>query len=195
MNNEQSYTYTIHQYFYVETQCRRKPHNGFFLYVFKNYIHWKHQLPLFSSCNWKEALTPYIFRLQPEGSSNSPILWLQPEGGYNSLCSLATTLCNPSPLSSSLCSQPSWPRKFLIQTPPPMDFLDEVVAFKALVGSLSPPPPMLQLLSVCKETGPDSRSFNPLHLREKKGSLLHLQSACWPVHGFMALTSADRSLD
>jgi hypothetical protein len=62
-------------------------HIIFFLYVFKNYIHWKHQLPLFSSCNWKEAPTPYIFRLQPEGSSNSPILWLQPEGGYNPLCS------------------------------------------------------------------------------------------------------------
>jgi hypothetical protein len=30
----------------------------FFLYVLKNYIHWKHQLPLFSSCNWKEAPTP-----------------------------------------------------------------------------------------------------------------------------------------
>jgi hypothetical protein len=30
----------------------------FILYVLKNYIHWKHQLPLFSSCNWKEAPTP-----------------------------------------------------------------------------------------------------------------------------------------
>ena len=30
----------------------------FFLCVFKNYLHWKHQLPLFSSCNWKEAPTP-----------------------------------------------------------------------------------------------------------------------------------------
>ena len=29
--------------------------------------------------------------LQPRGSSNSPIHWLQPEGGYNPLCSSATT--------------------------------------------------------------------------------------------------------
>jgi hypothetical protein len=29
MNNEKSYTYTVHQYFYVETQCGRKPHNDF----------------------------------------------------------------------------------------------------------------------------------------------------------------------
>jgi hypothetical protein len=63
----------------------------FFLYVLKNYIHWKHQFPLFSSCNSKDAPTPYFLRLQPEGSSNSPILWLQPEGGYNPLCSPATT--------------------------------------------------------------------------------------------------------
>jgi hypothetical protein len=63
----------------------------FFLYVLNNYIHWKHQLTLFSIYNWKEAPTPYFLRMQPEGSSNSPILWLQPEGGYNPLCSLATT--------------------------------------------------------------------------------------------------------
>jgi hypothetical protein len=63
----------------------------FFLYVLKNYIHWKHQLPLFSSYNWKEALAPLFLRLQIEGRSNSPILWIQLEGGYNRLCSLTTT--------------------------------------------------------------------------------------------------------
>jgi hypothetical protein len=60
---------------------REKTTECFFLYVFNNYIHWKHQLPLFSSCNSKEDPTPYFLRLQPEGSSNSPIIWLQPEGG------------------------------------------------------------------------------------------------------------------
>jgi hypothetical protein len=29
MNNEQSHKYTIHQYFYMEIQCGRKPHNDF----------------------------------------------------------------------------------------------------------------------------------------------------------------------
>ena len=32
-----------------------------------------------------------FLRIRPEGSSNSPILWLQLEGGYNPLCSSATT--------------------------------------------------------------------------------------------------------
>jgi hypothetical protein len=70
---------------------REKTTKCFFLYVLKNYIHWKHQFPLFSSCNWKEAQTPLFLRLQPEGRSNSPILSLQLEGGYNPLCSLTTT--------------------------------------------------------------------------------------------------------
>ena len=34
---------------------------------------------------------PSFLRLQPKGSSNSPNLWLQPEEGYNPLCSPATT--------------------------------------------------------------------------------------------------------
>jgi hypothetical protein len=50
---------------------RDKTTECFFLYVLKNYIHWKHQLPLFSNCNWKEAPTPMFLGLQPEGSSNS----------------------------------------------------------------------------------------------------------------------------
>jgi hypothetical protein len=30
----------------------------FFLYVLKNYIQWKNQIPLFSSYNWKVTPTP-----------------------------------------------------------------------------------------------------------------------------------------
>jgi hypothetical protein len=45
-------------------------HRMFFLYVFKNYIHWKHQLSLFSSSNQKEATTPYVLQIQPEGGYN-----------------------------------------------------------------------------------------------------------------------------
>ena len=73
----------------------------FFLYVFKSYIHSKRQLPLFSNYNWRETPTPYFLRIQPKGISNSPILWLQPKGGYNPLCYLATTTC-PCPI------QPPW---------------------------------------------------------------------------------------
>jgi hypothetical protein len=71
---------TLFAYFHKKvTQSGRKPKVGenpiiFFLYVLKNYIHWKHQIPLFSSYNWKEAPTPLFLKLQPEGSSNSPIL-------------------------------------------------------------------------------------------------------------------------
>jgi hypothetical protein len=36
------------------------------------------------------SLAPTRMRLQPEGSSNFLILWLQPEGGYNPLGSLDT---------------------------------------------------------------------------------------------------------
>jgi hypothetical protein len=47
--------------------------------------------PQFSGYNQKEAPAPYFLRIQPEGSSNSPILWLQLEVGSNPLCSPATT--------------------------------------------------------------------------------------------------------
>jgi hypothetical protein len=56
------------------------------------------QPPSFSGSNLKEATTPWVLqlqpeggynhlvlRLQPEGSSNSLILWHQLEGGYNPL--------------------------------------------------------------------------------------------------------------
>jgi hypothetical protein len=88
MNN---HTHTQYTSVLCGNPKQEKTTECFFLYVLKNYIHWKHQLPLFSSCNWKEAPTPLFLRLQPKGSSNSPILWLQPEGGYNPLCSSATT--------------------------------------------------------------------------------------------------------
>jgi hypothetical protein len=66
----------------VETQCGRKPHNDFL--IVKEYIHWKHQLPI-SPATTGRRLQPPIYRLQPEGSSNSLIFWLQLEGGYNPL--------------------------------------------------------------------------------------------------------------
>jgi hypothetical protein len=66
----------------METQCGRKPHNVF-LYV-KNYIQGSTNFQ-FSGSNQKEAPTPCVLWLQPEGGYNHPILWLQPEGGSNPL--------------------------------------------------------------------------------------------------------------
>jgi hypothetical protein len=54
-----------------------------FLFV-KEYIHWKRQLPI-SLATTGRRLQPPIYKLQPEGSSNSLILWLQLEGGYKLL--------------------------------------------------------------------------------------------------------------
>ena len=92
-----NHTHTQYTDVFMWKSKEREKHIMFFLYVFKNYIHWKHQIPLFSRRNWKEAPTPYFLRLQPEGSSNSPILWLQPKGGYNPLC---------SPTKNRRCLQP-----------------------------------------------------------------------------------------
>jgi hypothetical protein len=90
--------------FYVETQRGRKPHNSFsYMYLRITFIGSTNFLffpaatgrrlqppslsgynmkeaptPQFSDYNQKEATTPYFIRIQPEGSSNSPILWLQP---------------------------------------------------------------------------------------------------------------------
>jgi hypothetical protein len=93
MSNEQMKNHTHTQYTSVlhGNSKWEKTTECFFLYVLKNYIHWKNQLPLFSNYNWKEASTPYFLKLQLEGISNSPILWLQLEGGYNPLCSMAKT--------------------------------------------------------------------------------------------------------
>jgi hypothetical protein len=86
MNNEQSHTYTVHQYFYVETQCGRKPWNDFsymslritfigstnFLCfpaatgrrlqppIFSGYNLREAPTPQFSGSNQKEATTPYV---------------------------------------------------------------------------------------------------------------------------------------
>jgi hypothetical protein len=54
--NEQSYTYTVHQCFYVETQSGRKPHNVFLICLEE-----LHSL---------EAPTSFVFQLQLEGGSN-----------------------------------------------------------------------------------------------------------------------------
>jgi len=96
MNNEQSYTYKVHRYFYVETQCGRKLHNAFsymclritfigstnFLrfptiigrrlwpLIFSGYNLRKAPTSQFSGYNQKEATTPYVLRLQPEGGYN-----------------------------------------------------------------------------------------------------------------------------
>ena len=86
-----NHTHTQYTSILCGNPMQEKNMECFLLYVFNNYIHWKNQLPLFSSCNWKEASTPQFLRLQPEGSCNSPILWLQPERGYNPLCSPTTT--------------------------------------------------------------------------------------------------------
>ena len=95
MNLEKWEIIHIHNtYFFLRgNPMQEKTMELFFLYSFKNCIHLKNQLPLFYRCNWKEAPTPYISRIQPEGSSNSPILWLQLEGGYDPQCSPATTTC------------------------------------------------------------------------------------------------------
>jgi hypothetical protein len=77
---------------------REKTTECFFLYVLKNYIHWKHQLPLFSAAtgrrlqppsfsgyNLKEAPTPQFSGYNQKEATTPYVLWLQPEGGYNHL--------------------------------------------------------------------------------------------------------------
>jgi hypothetical protein len=56
-------------------------HIMIFLFI-TEYIHWKHQLPI-SLATTGRRLQPPVYRLQPEGSYNSLIFWLQLEGGYN----------------------------------------------------------------------------------------------------------------
>jgi hypothetical protein len=99
MKNDQSYTYRIHRYFYVETQCWRKPQNNIsYIYLISTFIGSTNFLfsPIptirriqpprfsgynlreaptiqFSGSNQKEVTTLYVLRLQLEGSSNSPI--------------------------------------------------------------------------------------------------------------------------
>jgi hypothetical protein len=74
MNNEKSYTYTIHQYFYVETQCKRKPHNDFsYMYLRITFIGRTNFLC--SPNTTRRRLQPPIFLgYNLKGSSNSPIL-------------------------------------------------------------------------------------------------------------------------
>jgi hypothetical protein len=71
MNNEQSYTYIVHPYFYVETKCGRKPHNDFYSVSLRstfigstNFLcspaatRRKLQPPRFPGYNMREAPTP-----------------------------------------------------------------------------------------------------------------------------------------
>jgi hypothetical protein len=80
-------------------------HRMFFL-VFLEELH-PLEAPLFSNCNWKEAPTPLFIRLQLEGSSKSPIMWLQIEGGYNPLCSPTTTERWLQPPVLAPCNRPA----------------------------------------------------------------------------------------
>jgi hypothetical protein len=96
MNNEKSYTYTVHLIFYVETQCGRKSQNSFsymslritfigstnFLFsptavgrrfrppIFSGYNLREAPTSQFSGYNQKEATTPYFLQLQPDGGYN-----------------------------------------------------------------------------------------------------------------------------
>jgi hypothetical protein len=96
MNNEKSYTYTIHQYFYVENQCGRKHHNPFsYMYlritfirrtkflcspaaigrslqphIFLGYNQREDPTPLLYGYDQKEDTTPYVLQLQLEGVNN-----------------------------------------------------------------------------------------------------------------------------
>ena len=76
----------------------RENHIMFFLICLQKYIHWKHQLPLFSSCNWKwlqppslsgynlrEAPTPQLSGYNQKEATTPYVLRLQPKGGYNHL--------------------------------------------------------------------------------------------------------------
>jgi hypothetical protein len=98
MNNEQSYTHTIHQYFYVETQCRRKPPNDFSYMSLRirligrtNFLcspdaTGRRLRPfIFSGYNLREDLTPQFFGYNQKEATTPYVLWLQPEGGYNHL--------------------------------------------------------------------------------------------------------------
>jgi hypothetical protein len=90
-------SYTVHKIFLHGNPNGRKPQNAF-LYISKDYIHRKHQLPN-SPAPTGRRLQPPIYRLQPEGSYNSlnspattrrrlqppRFSILQPEGGYDPL--------------------------------------------------------------------------------------------------------------
>jgi hypothetical protein len=95
MNN---YTHTQYTSILRGNPNRQKTTKLFLLYVLKNYIHWKHQLPLFSSCNWKEdpthsfsgynlreAPTPQFSGYNQKEATTPYVFWLQPEGGYKHL--------------------------------------------------------------------------------------------------------------
>jgi hypothetical protein len=107
MKNEKSYTYTIHQYFYVETECERKPQNVFSYMSLRITFIGNTNFLCFLAATGRRLQPPICFRIQLEGSSKSPIIWIQPEGGYNPLCSLATSRrwLHPPILSPSNCPE------------------------------------------------------------------------------------------
>ena len=106
MNNGQSYTYKVQQFFYVETQCGRNPHNDFsymslritfigstnFL-CFPAAIGRRLQPPSFSGYNLRESPTPQFSSYNQKEDTTPYILPLQLEVGYNHLSlPRATTL-------------------------------------------------------------------------------------------------------
>jgi hypothetical protein len=98
MNKEKSYTYTVHQYVYVETQCGRKPHNVFsYMSLIITFIgstiflcssaatRRRLQSPIFSGYNLREAPTPQFYGYNQKEATTPYVLRLQSKGGYNHL--------------------------------------------------------------------------------------------------------------
>jgi hypothetical protein len=98
MNTKQSYTYIIHQYFYVETQCERKPRNYFsYMSLRITFIGSTNffcsptttgrrlQPPIFSVYNLREATTPQLFGYKKKEDTTPYVLQLQTKGGNNHL--------------------------------------------------------------------------------------------------------------
>jgi hypothetical protein len=94
MNNEKSYTYTVHQYFYVETQCMRKPWNSFsykslrITFIRRNKFLFspdttgrRLQPPIFLGYNLREAPNPQFFSYNQKEATTPYALWIQTKGG------------------------------------------------------------------------------------------------------------------
>jgi hypothetical protein len=98
MKKEQSYTYTVHQYFYVETQSGRKPHNYFsymssrITFIGRNNLFCspattgrRFQPPIFLRYNPREDKTPQLYGYNQKEDTTPYVLRIQPKGGYNHL--------------------------------------------------------------------------------------------------------------
>jgi hypothetical protein len=87
MKNEQSHTCTIHQYFYVETQCGRKPWNHFSYMSLRiafigstkflcspTATRRRLRPPIFSGYNLREAPTPQLCGYNQKEDTTSYVL-------------------------------------------------------------------------------------------------------------------------